>query len=116
MIPIRKLRPTAVALGVLVVLLGGTVCSARSADRTVEKYSFSVSYHDIGIANVLKFIDAAEKGRLAVVRFLGSRHDDTIAISIRETRAVSAALFHALGEPDHVARYRQGREWPHCGA
>ena len=82
MFPIGKLRSTTLVLGALAVLVGGGSDSARSAYQSLTTPSFYVSYRDVDDADAKKFVDAAEKARIAVTKYLGKRYDDPISISI----------------------------------
>ena len=77
-----KLRSSALVLGALAALLGSGSDFVHAANKSVTTPSFHVSYRDVDDAEAKKFVDAAEKARMAVTRYLDRRFDDTISISI----------------------------------
>ncbi len=82
MIPTGKLRSSTLALGALAALFGSGSESARAANQSLTTPSFNVSYRDVDDAEAKKFLDAAERAKIAVTKYLDRRYDDPISISI----------------------------------
>ena len=82
MIPTGKLRSSTLALGALAALFGSGSEPARAANQSLTTPSFNVSYRDIDDADAKKFLDAAERAKIVVTKYLDRRYDDPISISI----------------------------------